>query len=185
MRLFFSYHTFSVLFALVVVAAPQGAVTPSGNQLVVSVGDGGASFTPDSVTAKPGDEILFVFRMGNHSVTQTSFSSPCTPLVDAPTGRKGFDSGFFPSNPSSGELPGWKLEVTSSDPIWIACMQTIGGRHCESGMVMVINPPADQTVDSFRAAAKNPDKNGALVRSPFAGWSIVAGASIVLSTLFM
>jgi hypothetical protein len=58
---------------------------------VVAVGNGGVTFTPNSVTAAVGDSIEFQFMAAvlatlttllipqSHSVAQADFSSPCTP----------------------------------------------------------------------------------------------------------
>jgi len=91
-----------------------------------------------------------VHSANNHTVTQSSFSSPCQPL------NGGFDSGFIyvPSGVKSG-FPEWNLTITDdstrkyrslTDPfmsdywsryaaIWFYCKQLAPGPHCISGMV--------------------------------------------------
>lgn len=91
-------HMFSVLTLLSVIPAALATTHQ------VDVGAGGAlTFTPDQVTAQQGDKViftLFVFSLSlprllilsshpkNHTVTQSSFDSPCSPLSG------GFDSGL-------------------------------------------------------------------------------------------
>ncbi len=41
-----------------------------------------------SQNANPGDTVQFTFKQKNHTVTQSSLNSPCSPLA------KGFDSGL-------------------------------------------------------------------------------------------
>jgi hypothetical protein len=87
---------------------------------------------------------------GNHSVSQSSFSSPCQPLSG------GFDSGFIyvPAGVDSG-FPEWNITITDDSKrkhpslidsilasvnrrhaaIWFYCKQLSPGPHCISGMV--------------------------------------------------
>lgn len=56
----------------------------------ISVGQAGLAFEPDVVTANKGDLLNFHFYPKNHSVAQSSFSSPCHPSTG------GVYSGFMP-----------------------------------------------------------------------------------------
>lgn len=56
----------------------------------ISVGQGGLVFNPEVVTADTGDLLQFYFYPKEHSVAQSSFSSPCQPLTG------GVYSGFMP-----------------------------------------------------------------------------------------
>ena len=56
----------------------------------ISVGQGGLVFNPEVVTADTGDLLQFHFYPKNHSVAQSSFSSPCKPST------AGVFSGFMP-----------------------------------------------------------------------------------------
>ena len=53
--------------------------------------NGALQFNPPNITAPNGTIVTFQWlsSSGNHTATQSSFASPCTPLVD------GFDSGFL------------------------------------------------------------------------------------------
>ncbi|KAF9035163.1 Cupredoxin [Panaeolus papilionaceus] len=70
--------------------------TPASSPMVhkVIVGENGQlAYNPMMVTASIGDTVMFEFRPKNHTVTQSSFLSPCEPLVKA-DGTSGFRSGF-------------------------------------------------------------------------------------------
>ncbi len=72
------------------------APTESASGAVVTVGMNGAlQFTPNTLAAKAGDKITFRFTSKNHTVTQSSFADPCTPLAEtSANGQAGFDSGL-------------------------------------------------------------------------------------------
>jgi len=137
--------------ALVGAAAAQSVINitvgaDSGNVFV---------FNPPNVTANNGDVVQFFYSgsPGNHSVTQSSFASPCDPLSD------GFDSGniLIPTGVAEGAaVPTWNLTITnSSKPIWFFCKQLLPSPHCPVGMVGSINAPATgNTFDAFKAAAQ-------------------------------
>jgi plastocyanin len=70
--------------------------TPS-NVHVVSVGSNGLVFTPNTITAPVGDQVEFHFFPPEHSVAQSTFSSPCAP----PSNGTGFWSGFIQTSSNS------------------------------------------------------------------------------------
>ncbi|KAJ7910411.1 hypothetical protein B0H13DRAFT_608217 [Mycena leptocephala] len=134
-------------FAMLVHALP----TPPPQQIVIQVGGNSTSpggvtqFYPNLVLATNGTIVTFQFTgtPGNHSVTQSSFGSPCQPLDN------GFDSGWVFVNQSLPSPPEWNLTITNDQiPIWFYCKQ-LGKAvpHCNSGMVGVIN--VDLTAKSF------------------------------------
>ena len=45
----------------------------------VAVGQNGLTFTPDTVQAKVGEDVVFQFFPKNHSVVQADFNNPCNP----------------------------------------------------------------------------------------------------------
>lgn len=56
----------------------------------VTVGLGGLVFNPSNISAAVGDIVNFSYHPKNHSVTQSSFKTPCFHLADAtgaPVGR--------------------------------------------------------------------------------------------------
>ena len=66
------------------------------------------AFSPASITATKGSVITFVFDgfPGNHTVAQSTFASPCTPMPG------GFDSGFFDTAAPNGPFGVWNLTIT-------------------------------------------------------------------------
>lgn len=68
------------------------------------------AFTPNTVNAQTGDSILFQFKSGNHSLTQSTFNSPCEPLTG------GTESGFMPNLNNQVPFPSYTLIVNTSDP---------------------------------------------------------------------
>ncbi|KAG9009160.1 hypothetical protein FRB90_008530 [Tulasnella sp. 427] len=113
---------------------------------ITVAGSNGIVFTPNQVTAAPGDTLHFVFASGGHSVTQGTFESPCTPL-----------SGGFDSNIQSNAGANVDIPVNSTDPIWIHCKQ-VG--HCQAGMLFAANAPSSgQTFDAYQAAATGKSSN--------------------------
>ncbi|KDQ10310.1 hypothetical protein BOTBODRAFT_498122 [Botryobasidium botryosum FD-172 SS1] len=103
-------------------------------------------YDPEYITADIGDKVTFRFHQKNHTVTQSSFQTPCTQIFD------GFNSGFNPVGPDVYDnFPTVTLTVLVDTPLWFHCEQT---GHCPQGMVFAINPPASgNTFDKFKAAA--------------------------------
>jgi plastocyanin len=99
---------------------------------VVKVGDGGQTMDPADLSVPAGQVIEFHFYQGAHSVAQSAFVSPCTPL----NGTTGFFSGSQPV--SSGVGTNVFSVVSTGQPMWYYCAT---GRHCQNGMVGVINKP--------------------------------------------
>lgn len=106
--------------------------------VTVSTTNNSLVYSPSSVTAAAGDMVQFQFVAGNHTVTQSTFDQPCTPISNIMSNVTGFHSGYMPvaASSSQGEIPTYTIQVNNTTPIWIYCAQ---GRHCQSGMVMVIN----------------------------------------------
>lgn len=117
---------------------------------IIDVTVGGSSgelvFDPEAISAQPGDQVVYHFNPKNHTVTQSSFASPCGPLAG------GLDSGFQPvmSN-QTGSLPTYTVTVSNTNPIWIYCKQAANtpNSHCGQGMVHAINCGADGSPNSF------------------------------------
>jgi len=126
-------------------AAIAAATSASAANFQVQVGNGGLTFTPNTVNASVGDTVSFVFYPKNHTVTQSSFTAPCQPLSG------GLDSSFQPVAANATSVPSFSVTVNATTPLWFFCHQT---GHCESGMVFAINPNANKTFDAFQATAK-------------------------------
>jgi plastocyanin len=122
---------FSSIFAA---AAMVGAAVAENHFVAVSNKTGGLVFMPETVTAAEGDTVTFRFWPKNHSIAQSTFAQPCAPM------NNGFWSGFVPTT-STEAVANWTFtyEVkNASAPVWFYCTQA---KHCQAGMVGVINPP--------------------------------------------
>ncbi|KAL2127876.1 hypothetical protein VTI74DRAFT_10038 [Chaetomium olivicolor] len=173
-----------LLFLAAALPFTSGAPTPSSTTTVsktdssprithtVVAGRPGLRFDPDNIVAVTGSIIEFHFLPANHSVVEASFSSPCQPKDTA-----SFYSGFFPvskgadgSVQQSGEV--FQIEVKDDRvPIWFYCAQD-KGRHCQSGMVGVVNQRVDsgKTLEVFREAAKKVEVLAGVQKEVQGGW---------------
>jgi len=110
----------------------------------VEVGNGGNTFAPTTVTAVANDIVVFTFKGGSHTVTQSTFANPCSPLSG------GVDSG--PQAVAGTTTPPvYNYTVNGTEPAWFYCKT---GTHCKGGMVFAINPTAEKTYDAFKANAQ-------------------------------
>lgn len=92
-----------------------------------------------------GDMIHFTFNSQNHTVSQSTFTDPCSLMGG------GVDSGFMPNpNNTVNPAPTMMFQVTTKDPIWMYCRQ---GPHCSRGMVFSLNPTAEQSHEEFKRRA--------------------------------
>jgi len=129
-------------------------------EILVTVGGTGIiAYTPNQVTANVGDTVVFEFHQKNHTVTQSTFASPCTPLAN------GFDSGFVPvdANQTTGFTRA-VFTVQDTNPVWAFCRQA---DHCELGMVFAINPGTEFA--AFQAAATAGAANGTTSGTGYGG----------------
>jgi len=136
-----SLSRFTIGFALVCSALAQKVIN-----VTVGGSNGELVFNPEAIAAQPGDQVVYFFNPKNHTVTQSSFASPCGPKAG------GIDSGFMPvmSNQTSSP-PTFTVTVNDTNPIWIYCKQAANtaNSHCGHGMVHAINCGADGSPNSF------------------------------------
>ncbi|KAJ7448348.1 hypothetical protein FB451DRAFT_1053866, partial [Mycena latifolia] len=107
---------------------------------------------------------------GNHSVTESSFATPCKPI------NGGFDSGFISAEEAEdGRFRTWNYTVTNDQkPLWFFCRQQTPLPHCHAGMVGVINvQTAPNTFERFQAKAE-----GILTNSPTSTVAPVSAADV-------
>lgn len=99
--------------------------------------NGNLTFSPERLTVPPGDWVQFQFHAGNHTVTQSTFDQPCQP-ISMHSNITGVHSGFVPvaASASEGMFPTYSIQINDTKPLWLYCAQ---GKHCQNGMVMVIN----------------------------------------------
>jgi len=138
---------------------PLPSATSTSNHVVAVGGGNNLFFSPNTLTGvNMNDTVTFVFMPPfNHSVSQSTFSDPCT------LANGGFNSGL--------QLPGNEFTITitnASAPIWVYCEQTAPLKHCGMGMVFAINPPSTgNTFSNFQSAASALGSNeGAQTGSP-------------------
>jgi len=153
-----------------VVAALIPAIAVSAEKFTVVVGGNSTlTFQPNTVTAKQGDVIAFQFASKNHTVTQSTFATPCT------LNPNGVDSGFQAVPAGTANLPEWSFTVqNASAPLWFYCKQT---GHCGMGMVFAINPTAEKSFSAFQTAAKAAAPAAAAGGSAAGGGSAYPGTS--------
>ncbi|KJA28915.1 hypothetical protein HYPSUDRAFT_155068 [Hypholoma sublateritium FD-334 SS-4] len=123
--------------------------------VVVTVGDSTTgnpmdTFQPANVTANQGDVVLFNFTEGNHTATQSTFSSPCIPAHITNQTINGFDSGFRDTDNGTAITT---LTFTVTDPnttVWFYDANT-----CSQGGVggININESSTETLDGFQRNA--------------------------------
>ncbi|KAL8290122.1 hypothetical protein RQP46_003061 [Phenoliferia psychrophenolica] len=127
------------------------AATPAVH--LVQVGANGFTYTPNFINAAIGDHVVFEFHALNHTLTQSSFESPCFHLTAADGITPiGIDSGFVPVPANATVFPSWVLTVQVATPLWFFCRQS---NHCEQGMGFGLNPPTTgNTIEAFIAKAQ-------------------------------
>jgi len=102
--------------------------------VTVGTSDGQNVFSPEQVTAAPGDIVHFMWNGGLHSVTQGALQAPCW------RAEEGFDSGAMTSGT-------YEYTVVDVDPVWVFCSV---GTHCKgNSMVFAINA-VGTTFDQFK-----------------------------------
>ncbi|MCJ1473074.1 hypothetical protein MMC13_001724 [Lambiella insularis] len=122
------------------------AALPTGAMHTVMVGGDNDVYTPNSVIAAVGDIVEFVFLADNHTISQSTFDSPCVKAI------VGIDSGFMAN--MGGMLsapPTFKIQVTTTAALFFFCEQM---GHCGEGMVFTINPTANMTQAMFMSKAQ-------------------------------
>jgi len=139
-------------FSIVAAALLSTGVANAVDHLIKVGANSGLVFDPTDITAAAGDTISFQFQGKNHSVTQSTFATPC---VRQTTPSLGVDSGFMFVAAGAATLPQWSITVNNSTaPLWFFCAQTTPVSHCNQGMVFSVNAPATKTFTQFQAAAK-------------------------------
>ncbi|RSL82761.1 hypothetical protein CEP51_004963 [Fusarium floridanum] len=102
-------------------------------------------FDPDEVKAEKGDIIEFHFEPKNHSVVAGDYRYPCSPL-DVGTG---FFSGFVPTDDGTADKV-FRVTVNDTEPLPFYSSQ---GKECPNGMVGIINPSENKTLDEYKEEA--------------------------------
>jgi len=88
--------TATVTGGVTTTSAATPTSTGSVDHKVVVGGTGVLAYNPSNITAQVGDTVTFEFHQVNHTVTQSSFNTPCRALsLTSTTGAVGFDSGLL------------------------------------------------------------------------------------------
>ena len=131
--------SFTILLSIATAATALPRLKPHrrANQIIpVVVGGPQDTFVPNSVVAAVGDIVQFQFSNGNHTVTQSTADTACTPM-DA-----GVHSGHIPFEDGQTEVGTFNMPVTSTEPMFLYCAT---GPHCQEGQVMIVNPYASSS----------------------------------------
>lgn len=155
---------------------PSTSAVPSGTDHKVIVGGAGIlAFSPSNISAQVGDTITFEFHQKNHTVTSSSFDTPCQ-------GNGGFDSGFKPVADGAASFPTFTVPVNDTKPIWAYCKQ---GNHCTSGMVFAVNAveTGPKNFSAFQAAAKKPADSSSTPYGTGAAWRPSVGSPLIAVVL--
>ncbi|KAK8125424.1 uncharacterized protein PG998_001183 [Apiospora kogelbergensis] len=144
------------------VAVPTTGVTHK----VIAGANGQLRFEPEIIVAAVGDIVEFQFHPKNHSVAQSSFAEPCTPLAEPsgvtpppPANVTGYSSAYSRRSNAGGNVinanPFFAVLVKDTKPIWFYCPQPTGA-HCTNGMSGVVNEPlgGPNTLAAYKEAAK-------------------------------
>ncbi|KFY15531.1 hypothetical protein V492_01929 [Pseudogymnoascus sp. VKM F-4246] len=111
------------------------------------------TFSPNNLQAEVGDMVQFQFGVGNHTVTQSTFDAPCLPM-GAGSNTTAISTGFMPVAADATTAPLYTIPIVDKTPIWLYCAQ---GKHCQNGMVMVINENtaknASRSLDAYIAGS--------------------------------
>ncbi|KAJ4366038.1 hypothetical protein N0V95_000264 [Ascochyta clinopodiicola] len=157
--------SFCLLLTIAATAAalPQSLVTVNkvpkiqvkphrrANQIIpVVVGGPQDTFVPNSVVAAVGDIIQFQFSNGNHTVTQSTADTACTPM------EAGVHSGHIPFQDGQTEVGTFNMPVTSTDAMFLYCAT---GPHCQEGQVMIVNPASAQQVAEYSKLSQATEKS--------------------------
>jgi len=116
-------------------SSATGSVTV--HVIKVSDKNGSLIYSPASTNIPVGEMVQWHFYPKNHSVVQAAFSNPCEPISNVMPNMTTFFSGYMPVKATDQQMPALTMMVMDAKPFWYYCSQ---GKHCQKGMVGVINP---------------------------------------------
>ncbi|KAL5504594.1 hypothetical protein ACEPAH_7257 [Sanghuangporus vaninii] len=143
--------------------------------------DNTTTFSPQRVTARVGDIVFFNFTSGNHSATQSTFSSPCQPAHDTNITINGFDSDFRPTaNGTSVTILSVPiLDSNVNETMWF---YDKAPGACGSGAVGAINSN-ESSLETLAGFVRNAERlNGSAATSTSASRSATSTAPSSSST---
>ncbi|KIP12603.1 hypothetical protein PHLGIDRAFT_98049 [Phlebiopsis gigantea 11061_1 CR5-6] len=161
---------FPSLALLAAAATAQAAII----DVQVGSSNGTLAFSPEAVSAQPGDQVVFHFQQKNHTATQSSFANPCAQKDG------GFNSGFMPVPANQTDnFPTFTVPINDTTPVWVFCDQAANtaASHCGAGMVFAVNCGADGSANSFTNFKNAALAIGAELKAEAASSSAAAPAS--------
>ncbi|KAL6804644.1 hypothetical protein GGI42DRAFT_299191 [Trichoderma sp. SZMC 28013] len=147
---------FVAAFAAIAQAVDVQVVSVGQNPMAGMAGQPALKYYPDNIKAAAGSMVQFQFWAGNHTVTQSDFDHPCTPISQVNSSVAGIWSSFMPvaAGADKKEIPVFTVMINDTKPIWIFCSQA---KHCSAGMSMVINENTSanstRSLANYRTAA--------------------------------
>ncbi|EJT71804.1 hypothetical protein GGTG_11057 [Gaeumannomyces tritici R3-111a-1] len=157
---------------------PGGGGSPVRTVSVI-VGRNGTTFQPNNIRAAVGDAVQFQFMGGNHTVTQSPFDNPCSPINNFVRNVTGVHSGYVPfaASAAMGQVPVYTIMINNTNPMWLYCAQA---KHCQNGMVMVINENtaanSSRSLANYRQLASTVPQSTVPGQAPGAGTGTGGGA---------
>jgi len=143
-------------FTSLAVIAASAIVVHAQTQYQIFVGANGTlTYSPPNITAAVGDLVTFVFRSGNHTVSQSLFDTPCDQFVNtsiSDPSKQNLTSGFMPVSADATTFPVWTIQITQTTPFWFFCAHQ---GHCPKGMVGSVNAneSSNKTYEAFKEKA--------------------------------
>ncbi|KAG9563243.1 hypothetical protein KCU71_g4307, partial [Aureobasidium melanogenum] len=136
------YYLLVASVAFIYSAAAQTATTSSApTHHTVLVGYKSNQYSPNNLTANPGDVVVFQFIAQGHTVVQSNFQEPCVPRDAYHRGRSTFFSGWYNgSDVESSNPPTWNLTINDTSPIFFYCSRL--GSCLDEHMIGAINQNA-------------------------------------------
>ncbi|CAM1511300.1 Fc.00g088130.m01.CDS01 [Cosmosporella sp. VM-42] len=147
--------SFKTLFASAVMAYLANAKTIK----ITATSDN--KFDPDSVEADNGDILEFHFEPKNHSVVAGDYQYPCSPMELG----TGFFSGFVDSDDGEADKV-FQVTVNGTSPTPFYSSQ---GDECAKGMVGIVNPSSNKTLDDYKKRASELSKGVTPGKAIFGG----------------
>jgi plastocyanin len=173
-----------MLITNIVLAGLAQSLTASAATMTVTVAANNRfQFTPNTITAQPGDMVAFNFVSQNHSVASSDANSPCRPAqnaifsdfqpVAAPAGNGKGRNRNNNRQITAGNTPTFMVPIVDDQPMYIYCSQA---QHCQQGMVMVINPPNAAAVQQYANKAAKA-RNNVSPRGGMSGGTVLNNAA--------
>jgi plastocyanin len=163
-----------MLITNIVLAGLAQSLTASAATMTVTVAANNRfQFTPNTITAQPGDMVAFNFVSQNHSVASSDANSPCRPAQNAIFSD--FQPVAAPAGNGKGRNRNNNRQITAGNdqPMYIYCSQA---QHCQQGMVMVINPPNAAAVQQYANKAAKA-RNNVSPRGGMSGGTVLNNAA--------